>query len=36
MQENPDYAFNNDTSDRNNQRETLNSKGLNIFGLKLI
>jgi len=36
MQENPDYAFNNDTSDRNNHRETLNSKGLNIFGLKLI
>ena len=36
MQENPDYAFRNDTSDRSNHRESLNSKGLKIFGLKLI
>lgn len=36
IQENPDYAFKNDTSDRTNHGESLKSKGLKIFGLKLI
>ena len=36
IQENPDYAFKNDTSDRTNHGESLKSKGLDIFGLKLI
>ena len=36
IQENPDYAFKNDTLDRTTHRESLISKGLKIFGLKLI